>query len=50
MSVNLVLLANSTPRNEMLYKGRESQPPEVVFEDGFGAEDAHVTQEWRGVD
>ena len=42
MSVNFVLLANSTTSNKMLDKGGQAWPPEVMFKDGLGAEDSHV--------
>ena len=50
MSVNFVLLANSTTSNEMLDKGGKAWPPEVVFQDRFSAEDFHVAQEGGRVD
>ena len=42
MSVNLVLLANSATCNEMLDKGREAWPPEVMLKDRLSVEDPHV--------
>ena len=39
MSVNLVLLANSTTCNEMLDRGREARPPEVTLKDRLSVED-----------
>ena len=50
MSVNLVLLANSTTCNEMLDKGREAQPPEVTLKDRLSVEDPHVAREGGRVD
>ena len=42
MSVNLVLLADSTTCNKMLDKGRETRPPEVTLKDRLSVEDPHV--------
>ena len=50
MSVNFVLLANSTSRNKMLDKGGQARPPEVAFEDRLGVEDSHVAQKGRSMD
>ena len=44
MSVDLVLLANSTTCNKMLDKGGKARPPEIAFKDRFSAEDPHVAQ------
>ena len=45
MSVNFVLLANSTTCDKMLDEGGQARPPEVTFKDGLGAEDSHVSRE-----
>ena len=45
MSVDLVLLANSTTRNEVFDKSGKTRPPEVVLNDRFSAEDPHVSRE-----
>ena len=50
MSVDLVLLANSTTCNKMLDKGGQAWPPEVMFKDRFGAEDSHVARKGGGMD
>ena len=50
MCVNLVLLANSTASDEVFDKGGKTRPPEVVFEDQFGVENSHVSQERRRMD
>ena len=42
MCVNLVLLANCATSNEMLDKGGEARPPEIMFKDRLGVEDSHV--------
>ena len=43
MCVDLVLLANHTACDEMLDKGRETQPLEITLKDRLGVENAHVT-------
>ena len=50
MSVNLVLLANSTSHDKMFDKGGQAWPPEIVFKDRLGVEDSHVAQEGGGMD
>ena len=42
MSINLVLLANSTTSNKMLNKGGQAWPSEITFKDRLSAEDSHV--------
>ena len=42
MSVDLVLLANSTTHNEMFDKGGKAWLPEIAFKDRLGVEDPHV--------
>ena len=44
MSVDLVLLANSTTHDEMLDKGGKAQPPEIMFKDRLGVKDPHVAR------
>ena len=41
--MGLVLLTNSTTSNEVVDKHGESGPPEVTFDDHFGAESSKVT-------
>ena len=50
MSVDFVLLANSTICNEMFDKGGKAWPPEIVFKDRLGVEDPHVAQKGGSVD
>ena len=50
MSVNLVLLANSTTSNKMLDKGGQAQPPEIALKDRLGMEYSHVARKGGGVD
>ena len=50
MSVDLVLLANCAAHNEVLDKGGKTWPPEILFKDGFGVENTHMTQEGGRVD
>ena len=45
ISVDLVLLANSTTCNEMLDNSGKAQPPEVALNDRLGVEDSHVPRE-----
>ena len=42
MSVDLVLLANSTTHNEMFDKSGKAWPPEVMLNNRLGVEDSHV--------
>ena len=49
MSIDLVLLANSTIRNEILDKNGKAWPPEIMFKDRFGVEDPHVAQKGRSM-
>ena len=44
MSVDLVLLANSTTCNEMFDKDGKARPPEIAFKDILGVEDPYVAQ------
>ena len=44
MSIGLVLLANGTASDEVLHKGGEAGPPEISFQNRFGAKDTHVTR------
>ena len=50
VSVGLVLLADGTPSDEALYKGGEAWPPEIPFQNCFGAKDTHVTRQGGGMD
>ena len=50
MSIDLVLLANGTTRNEVFYEGGEAWPPEIPFQDRLGAKDTHMTRQRRGMD
>ena len=47
--VSLVLLTDRTAGDEVFHEGRETQPPEVPFQDCFGMKDPHMSQERRGV-
>ena len=49
MSVNLVLLADGTTIDEMFYKGSKAQPPKVMFKDGLGVKNTHMTSCRGGV-
>ena len=50
VSVGLVLLANRTARDEVLYKGGETRPPKISFQNRFSAKDTHVSCQGRGMD
>ena len=50
MSVSFVLLTDRAAGNETLDKGGETRPPKIMFKDGFGAENTHVTSEGGGMD
>ena len=50
MSVDLVLLANSTTSDEMFDKGGKAWPPEIVFKDRLGVEDPHVARKGGSMD
>ena len=45
VGVSLVLLADRTAGDEVLYEGVETQPPEVLPQDCFGTKDSHMSQE-----
>ena len=45
---SLVLLADSTPSDKFGDKNGEARPPEITFNNCFGAEAAKVTRE-RGI-
>ena len=49
VGVCLVLLADRTTSDEVLYKGGETWPPEVSFQDSFGMKDPHMSRERGGV-
>ena len=44
MSVYLVLLTYSTSFNKFVDVSGQSRPPEVAFEEGFGAELSHMAE------
>ena len=44
VGVCLVLLADRTTGDEVFDEGRETRPPEVPFQDCFGAKDPHMSQ------
>ena len=44
MSVGFVLLADGASSDEVLHKGGEARPPEIPFQNRFGAKDTHVTR------
>ena len=48
--VGLVLLANGATSDKVFHEGGETRPPEISFQDCFGAEDTHVTGQRGGVD
>ena len=50
VSVDLVLLADGTTCDEVFYKGGEARPPEIPFQNCFGAKDTHVTRQRGGMD
>ena len=47
--VSLVLLTDRAAGDEVLHKGGETRPPEVLFQDCFGTKDPHMSQERGGV-
>ena len=49
MSVYFVLLANCTAHDKVLDESRQTQSPEVAFEDDFSVKDTHVTKKGRRV-
>ena len=50
MSIDLVLLTNGVSINKVFDKGCQTWPPEIIFEDGLCAKDAHVARGGRGMD
>ena len=50
VGVSLVLLTDRTASDEVLHKGGETWPPEVLFQDCFGMKDPHMSRERGGVD
>ena len=50
VSVGLVLLADRTTSDEVFHKGGEARPPEILFQNRFGAKDTHVTRQRGGMD
>ena len=48
--VGLVLLADGAAGNKVFHEGGEAWPPEIPFQDCFGAKDTHVTQQRGGMD
>ena len=50
MSVGFVLLADRTTSDEVLDKGGETWPPEIPFQNCFGAKDTHMTRQGGGMD
>ena len=46
MGVYFVLLAYGTASDEVIDEGRQSRPPEVTFDKGFGAKSAGVSKGW----
>ena len=49
VSVDLVLLTDSTPINEAFDKGCKTWPPEVTLKDSLSAKDAHVAEGGGGM-
>ena len=50
VSVGLALLADGTTSNEVLYEGGEAWPPEITFQNCFGAKYTHVASQRGGMD
>ena len=48
--VGLVLLANGAAGDKVFHEGGEAWPPEIPFQDRFGAKDTHVTRQRGGMD
>ena len=48
--VGLVLLADRAAGNKVFHEGGEAQPPEIPFQNRFGAKDTHVTRQRGGMD
>ena len=49
MSVDLVLLTDSTSINEAFDKGCKTWPPEVTLKDSLSVKDAHVARGGGGM-
>ena len=45
VGVSLVLLTDRIAGDEVLHKGGETRPPEVLFQDCFGTKDPHMSRE-----
>ena len=50
MCANLVLLADGTACDEIINEYRKSRPPEITFNNGFGAKTSEVAREGGRVD
>ena len=50
MHIGLVLLTDGTTSDKVFDKGREAWPPEVPFQNRFGAKDTHMTGQRGGMD
>ena len=50
MHVGLVLLASGAASDKVFHKGREAQPPEILFQDHFGMKNTHMTRQGGGMD
>ena len=44
MRVSLVLLTDGATSDEVLYEGGKAWPPEILFQDGLGMKDPHMTR------
>ena len=49
MSIDFALLADGAAVNKVLDEGRETGPPEVLLEDRFCTENAHIIHSRRGM-
>ena len=49
MDIDLILLTDGTPIDEVFDKRGKAQPPEVSFKNSLCAEDTHVTRGRGGV-
>ena len=50
VSVGFVLLTDRAASNKVFHKGGEARPPEIPFQNRFGAKDTHVTRQRGGMD
>ena len=50
MCTNFVLLADGTTSDKVIDENRKSQPPKIMFDNGFGAKSSEVAQEGGRMD